>query len=354
MELIFLDENFNVCNIIDSYKSFAWTGKYFETGNFSLETLIDEYMDIKNNNAKYLYCKKYRETAKIETMGYNSNYTDTTVVLTGRFLETNLSDRVIKTTQTYTGTTEQIARQIVLTNCINCEKPLFNGNLQLGEYKGLGQKRVYQNTGDDIETALYNLLKLDGLSYNIDYDYENDTLTFNVWSGLDRTDNQAINSWAMFCKDFDNIQNDKYSTDETQYKNFAYVAGEGVGGNRVVVEVDHVGDNEERKELYVDARDLQQDEDVTNSEYIEMLKQRGEEKLQEHNKVEVVEFEIDDEANLKLGTDYNLGDIVMYKNNELGINVDNRIVEITNVIENGNETTEIVFGDDYNIKKVIK
>ena len=229
----------------------------------------------------------------------------------------------------------------------------FGGKLQLGEYNGFGQSRAYQNTGDDIKTALYELLKLDGLSYSIDYDYEEDTLRFNVWSGLDRTENQTQNSWATFCKNFENIQDDKYSKDETQYKNFAYVAGEGTGGKRFVVEINQIQDDEERKEMYVDARDLQQEENMTDSKYKEVLKQRGLEKLQENNKVEMTEFNIDPDSNLECGRDYNLGDTVMYKNDELGLYVENRIIEISNVFEDENKTIEIVFGDDYNIRKAV-
>ena len=310
-------------------------------------------MDIKKNTGKYLCSKNFKETAILETLDYNSTGASTTAILTGRFLESVLADRVIKTTKTYSGTTEQIARNMVNDFCINCTYPLFDGKLQLGNYKGLGQKRVYQNTGDDIKTALYDLLKLDGLSFSIDYDYEEDTLTFNVWSGLDRTENQTTNSWATFCKNFENIQNDRYSKDETQFKNFAYVAGEGIGGNRVIVEVNQIKSGEERKELYVDARDLQQDDAMTDAKYKETLRQRGLEKLQANNRVEIIEFDIDPESNLEYGKDYDLGDMVMYKSDDLGISVDNRIIEISSVFEGENETIEISFGDDYNIRKVV-
>lgn len=322
-------------------------------GSFSIEITMDEFRDIKNKNSKYLYCKDFRETARIETLEYNSNYTDITAILTGRFLESVLADRVIARTKTYSGTTEQIARSIVNDYCINCANPLFGGKLQLGIYQGLGKNRVYQNTGDDISLALYELLKLDGLSYRIDYDYEEDTLTFNVWSGLDRTENQEVNSWATFCKNYENIQNDKYSEDGTQFKNFAYVAGQDKGENRIVVEVNQVKIGEERKELYVDARDLQQNEDMTDSQYREILRQRGLEKLQENNRVEVVGFDVDPKSNLEYERDYNLGDRVMYRNDDLGLYVENRIVEISEVFDRESKTTEVVFGEDYNIKKVV-
>lgn len=301
----------------------------------------------------YLCSKDFKETAQIETLDYSSTNTSTTAILTGRFLENVMADRVVKTTWTYSGTTEQIARKLVEDFCVNCANPLFGGKLRLGIYKGLGQKRIYQNTGDDIKTALYELLRLDGLSYSVDYDYEADTLTFNVWSGVDRTENQNTNSWATFSKNFENIQEDSYSMDETQFKNFAYVAGEGQEGNRIVVEVNQVKSGEDRKELYVDARDLQQEEDMSDMEYKESLRQRGLEKLQESNKVELIEFNIDPESNLEYGVDYGLGDVVMYQNDEIGLQIDNRIIEVSNIFDGEDKKIEVIFGDDYNIRKVV-
>lgn len=353
LDLLFLDDEFNVQKNLDYFKNFAWNRKYFEPGNFSIETLLEDYIDIKSNNCKYLYCKEFRETAKLETLEYNSSSTSTTVIQTGRFLENDLSDRVIPTTFKISGTSEQIAREIVTKYCINCKYPLFGGKLQLGKYKGLGQKRTYQNTGGDIKTILYDLLKLDGLSYSIDYDYELNTLTFNVWSGLNRTENQTENSWATFCKGFENIQNDKYSRDDTHFKNFVFVAGEGTGSGRTIVEIDKVAEGEERKELYVDARDLQSDEDTTEDEYREALYERGLEKLQENNRVELAEFEIDPQSNLEYGKDYDLGDLVTYKNEDLELYIDNRIIEVSKVFDGENETTEVAFGDDYNIRKAV-
>ena len=354
MELLFLNENFEIKKLVDTFQNFSWQHKYFEPGCFSIETFLEDYAEIRENNCKYLCSKDYRETALIETVKYKGSYNNTNVVLTGRFLEQVLEDRVIKNTFTYTGTREEIARKLVNDFCINCENPLFNGNLRLGTYKGLGSRIVYQNTGDDIKTALYSLLKVEDMSYSIDYDYTQNTLTFNVWKGLDRTESQSVNSWAIFSRNFENIEKDEYSKDETQFKNVAYVAGEGIGGDRIVVEVNQVANDEDRKELYVDARDLQQKDDMSDSEYRQTLYQRGLEKLEENNRVEITEFEVDINANITYKEDFDLGDKVMYKNEDLGIYVENRIVEISEVFEGNEETIEVVFGDDYSIKKVVK
>ncbi len=349
MDLIFLNKLFEPCLIVDSFNNLSWSRKYYDVGNFSLEVISDVYKNIKNSEAKYLYCREFKETAKLETLVYDDRLTTTIVTLTGRFLENLLADRVIKTTKSYKGTTEEIARSIVNDFCIECDNPIEK--LQMGEYKGLGQNRTFQTTGKDVKTALYELLKLDELSYSVNYEFENNKLTFDVWQGFDRTENQEVNSWATFSKNFENIQNDKYSMDETKYKNVAIVAGQGEGSDRAVVEVNKIKDGEDRKELYVDARDLQKEGEMSDSEYLDILKQRGEEELQENNRVETTDFEMDPNSNLIYKTDYDLGDKVTYKNEDLEMYVENRIVEISEVFEGVSKRIDVVFGEDYNIKK---
>ena len=46
-----------------------------------------------------------------------------------------------------------------------------------------------------------------------------------MWKGKDRTDDQTENSWAIFSDSFYNVKNAVYDRDESEYKNFAYVAG---------------------------------------------------------------------------------------------------------------------------------
>ena len=47
-----------------------------------------------------------------------------------------------------------------------------------------------------------------------------------------------------------------------------------------------------------------------------------------------------------------MGDKVVYKNSELGFNIENRIVGISEVYENGDRTIDVTFGEEYNLKKI--
>lgn len=351
MELIMLDKNFVPCGIIDTFSSLTWTRKYYDVGNFILQITVEDYMKIKN--AQYIFSNYFDETAKIESMQYINETDGRKVQLSGRFLEVLLYDRVINSTQNLTDTTENNCRKLVNNFAINPSVSSRKINkIKLGKVNGLGKKYLMQVTGDNLMEELYTLAKQDELSIKLYYNYVNDEIIFEVWQGKDRTDNQSENTFAIFSQNFENILNDNYSLDNTKYKNFAYVYGEGEGNERFLIEVDKTN-GEDRKELYVDARDLQKDDDMTLDEYKEALRNRGIEKLTDYNKVETADYAIDLFSNLIYRKDFDLGDICTYKNEELGILVDNRIVEISEVFENGNKKIDVVFGDDYNLKGVI-
>ncbi len=358
MELLLLDKDFQICGLIDDFSSLIWNRKYYECGNFNLQVGIKYWEQFKN--AMYVYCKDFKETGILETLNQKTARQGTQIQRSGQFLESILADRVINTTQSFKNqTTEDIIRSLVNTFAINAGVRSIP-KLVLGERKGLGRKRTMQMTGDNLLDKIYELCKEDELSIKLWYDFDNDKLVFKVWQGLDRRDTQNENTWAIFSRNFENILEDEYSIDKTQYRNFAYVAGEGTGGNRVVVEVNRVKPGEGRKEIYIDARDIQLERTdsegnsikIPEAEYIEMLKERGIEKLNEYNKVETSNFNVDPLSNLEYKKDFDLGDKVIYKNEELGFNIENRLVEITESYENGNKTLNITFGDDYNTKKI--
>ena len=350
MELLLLDRNFEICGLIDDFSSLVWNRKYYECGNFNLQTNVKYLEQFKN--AKYIYNKNFSETGILETFNFKDTTTGIQIVFAGRFLESVLEQRVINKTQYFYNTkTEDIIRSLVNTFAINVKERTIQ-NLRLGEYKGLGQKRTIQTTGENLLTKIYELCKEDELTISIRYDFDNKEMVFDVWKGLDRTDTQDKNTWAIFSRNFENILQDEYSTDNTKYCNFAYVAGEEKSENRVIVEVNRIKENEERRELYVDARDLQKSEDTTEAEYKQILTERGIEKLNENNKIETVNFNIDPLANLIYKKDFDLGDKVIYINEQLNFNIENRIVGISEAYENGNKTLDVTFGEDFNIKKI--
>lgn len=150
-----------------------------------------------------------------------------------------------------------------------------------------------------------------------------------------------------------------YDRDDSEYKNFAYVAWQEEGKDRIVVEVDQTN-GQERRELYVDARDVNsQDEEgkpIAEATIKEQLKQRGIEALAECQVLESMTAGAISTRNLVYKKDFDLGDICPYLNQRLGISMDARITEIIETYEEGKEDLQIVFGNGQveKIEKIIR
>ena len=207
---------------------------------------------------------------------------------------------------------------------------------------------------------MYEVEKTQEMSHRLLYNYQTNKFTLDFFKGLDRTDQQNVNSWAVFSDTFQNVKTFSYDLDSSDYRNFAYIAGEGEGSDRTVTSVDiRESATEERRELYVDARDLQQtttSRTYTDAEYESLLQQRGRQKLAEYNQRQKVESDVDPDANLVYGVDFDLGDICTVMKSSIGIAVDTRITEIRETIEGASRTVDVIFGEDSptNIRKIIR
>lgn len=85
-----------------------------------------------------------------------------------------------------------------------------------------------------------------------------------------------------------------------------------------------------RKELFVDARDLQSESDnktLTSDEYVSILSQRGKEKLSENTYTYAFTGEIEPTKTFEYGRDFYIGDIVQIQN-EFGMSIKAMIIEV--------------------------
>ncbi len=109
--------------------------------------------------------------------------------------------------------------------------------------------------------------------------------------------------------------------------------------------------SEKRKELWVDARDLQQENSdgfkMSDREYVELLWQRGLQKLSEYKYVESFNSTIKTfgfQQNV-YGQDYFLGDTVTLIDRELGVTMDTQVTEVTQTWDDNGYTLEVTFGN---------
>lgn len=104
-----------------------------------------------------------------------------------------------------------------------------------------------------------------------------------------------------FAPQWGNLLNTSWSFADTDYYNIALVQGAGEGESRATV---WVGDTEstgaDRRELYIDARDIQPDEEngetTASASYLQKLADRGGEKLLAQLRTGSIEFDVDDDT----------------------------------------------------------
>lgn len=153
-----------------------------------------------------------------------------------------------------------------------------------------------------------------------------------------------------FSDDYENLIKAGYQNNNYDESTTAYVYGEGEGAARKNVVVGNEKMGLQRKELYVDARDLQQktdDGDLSDSQYKATLSNRGKSKLSERKRILTLNGEVPVTSKLfKLGEDYDLGDTVTIRSDLYNLKKESTITTIKKTYDNKGLFIEPVFGKE--------
>lgn len=133
------------------------------------------------------------------------------------------------------------------------------------------------------------------------------------------------NSNIKLSESFGNVKVNDIILSTENYRNYAIVLGEGEDENRTRVNVD-LTNGETRREIIVDARDIQKEEGETTTQYNNRLYARGVESLLQQQKTwECAILPLAKE----FGSKYDLGDMVDIVLNEYNIKMQARISRFT-------------------------
>lgn len=356
MELYVLNTDFKVLGLIDNYESLVWQRNYYKPGNFSMQIIpnFEQFELLKKGN---ILLKKddTKEAMYIDHRELEENEEGIEVLLIEGYSLTQWLDRRITLYKQYQkGYAEEIIRNYVTINCINSTDLNRNiPNLINGVNNKLGQQIDYMSHYEPLLQEIEGISKVNELGYKIDLDLENKKYIFEVYQGADRTDNQEINSKAIFSTEFENISNQKYIESDNNYRNMVLIAGAGEDVNRKTLSLgtNNIGLN--RYELFVDARDIadtKQEGDnevsIPLSEYNKLLEARGKEKLSECTKIKTFDCILNNINNLKYREDYDLGDKVSIFNRKWGLMLHERIVTITETYDIDGLNIEIEIGNN--------
>ncbi|MGJ9383243.1 siphovirus ReqiPepy6 Gp37-like family protein [Salipaludibacillus sp. CF4.18] len=271
------------------------------------------------------------------------------------------------------GDAETVMKHFINNNLVNPADPSRAiPNLVIAPNQNRGESISWKSRYKKLDEELEEISLISGLGWDITLDTVNNQFVFDVYEGKDLSVNQTENSPVYFAPEFGNVKSQSFSDSDIDMKNVGYVAGQGEGADRLVVESGE-STGVDRYETFVDARDIG-DEILTEQEEIELLKIRGTQKMKELKNELYFEAEImnpltkttyEDEFESFVShlqptfkrtkktemvgpfvyeKDYNLGDITTQMNREWGVIVDQRITEFTEVYEASGFNLEVIFG----------
>lgn len=316
---------------IESYSYLSWVRRYSAVGEFELKCAPENLplLSLGNVIAK----SKDDEAGIIETLLVESVEKEL-ITVRGRFLPVLLESRIIWDTENLNGDIGGCIGQLINNHAVN---PTDTGRaIPNLSYKGIV-------TGKTIQTQISfkNLLEtVTGICSETGVGIKS-VLTGNGTSvSLYLGREQPF----VFSKEFENLLSQNYTDSIKDFTNIAKVAGEGEGADRQTVVVgDATGLN--RKEIFVDARDLASSEYEDEEKYLKALELRGNEKLYEKRRRESFDAVANTNSNLTYRKDFDLGDIVTVKSGLLGISKRLRITEITETYDENGLHMDLIFGD---------
>lgn len=272
-------------------------------------------------------------------LGVIDGYTlaDGRCTVRGKFAKYLLSRRVIYPTADLTGNAERLLRLLVKDRLGIPSRPL-SGRILFGE--DLNE----QKTGGSLLDWALEIAKRYSFSFDIEYDFDSEKLELVVWKGKNRSRSQSSENWIEFSAEWENLAEFSAQRSDREYKNVAIVAGMGKGANRICTVVDICPDSEDRRELWVDAKDIQKEEETTDAEYVHLLTKRGLAKLAEHRISE--EFSaVSENSFFSYPDDYDLGDTVTVSDRNYSLSVDCQIIEVDEVFNNGIQQINLKFSN---------
>lgn len=334
MELWALDENFqNVKRL--RYINLQWNREYYTVGNFSIQITKNQY----DPKAVYIYTPDRTEVGIIHKVDFQKTVKGEFVQLTGFFYESKLNDKIVYPTFYASGSLPQAVAEMVET--YKEDIPLITVAEVPSTY---ALNTAWQETGGNLAKVAYEKLATQELSCRCIFDYENETMLYEVWQGTDKTQDQSEESYVVFSSGFKNLKEVQASFDSSNFKNYAVVAGQGEADERIYTTVDLSNGNYKQK-IFIDARNLRYDSTKqTLEEYTQALVQYGTEKMLDYKKINNIEIDVS-QTTFKYLEDFDLGTKVDVIIDEIGVELTARVISVHEVFKNNNWQVTIELGD---------
>lgn len=327
--------NISLEAVCDSFSSLLWDIEYYKCGEFEV------YIAASSRNIEIFQTGRIVgrdddkdhfgliESIELETDSEDGDY----LIIKGRFLMCLLERRIIYPTLNFTSQTSYgaIVQKAVESNALTSGNRLIPG-LKLGEIQGTcwSQTTKLQVSYENLMEWVYTICEKIGGTANIrlsKIDNEQYEMIFELSQGTDRSILQEVNPHIIFSDRYNNLLSFTYFTDTSVKKNYAYVLGKGEGEKRKRTTYFEGTEPSslERYEVYIDAKEISDEEQVDNetkpiseTEYEELLKEKGKQSLVPITMKSESQIAVQS-TQFQYGVDYFVGDFVTVEHQRFGI-----------------------------------
>ena len=321
--------------VCDSFSSLLWDIEYYQCGGFEVYIAANpENLSIfqtgrivgRDDDSQHF---GIIESVQIDTDAENGDY----LTVKGRFLMCLLERRIINPTLSITANTaySDIVRNAVTLNAIQNDNRRIPG-LSLGTVSGAcwAETATLQVSYVNLMEWVYTICEKIGGTANIRLVKdagEQYHMLLDLSEGTDRSITQDTEPHIVFSDAYSNLLSFSYASDSAITRNFAYIYGHGEGSERkhTTYCVDDEPAYLSRYELYVDAKDISEEEQIDGAavpmpeeRYIELLKSRGSEKLVDPKTASESEIAADS-TQYVYNRDYYVGDYVTVEHKRFGM-----------------------------------
>lgn len=332
-DLYILNENFETHAIVDTYKSFIWTERYYEAGDFEIvvpasKEALDIFRDgyyayfpaitynTKSINDQLCVIEKREIASDVEsgTMLTVSGR-DALSYLDRRILwkQTNIKGKLVD------GVKRMLNENVITPSDANRKMPI--SWVQPTSSAILGYDVDAQYLGENLYDTLVTLMK----SYHVGIEMypkledRKGEFNFGMYAGLNRSYDQSDNSYVVFSPNFDNLINANWINGSADWKNTTLIGGEqDENKNR---KYQTFADNGSyysglnRREIFTDASSVSSkiegtDQSMSANEYNQKLIQAGKDELADHQIDTSFEGKAETTRMFRYNVNFFMGDIV--------------------------------------------
>lgn len=327
-------------DIIDTFNHLQTIERFKSYNDFELKVAL---------NRKYIENLRPETILLIDDVFYfidDVDGQDYDLMIQGKSLVAKSKGRIIDTNYNRQARPEIIGYDLLNHFVVN---PTADGLkvkfLSLSNVLNLGTPSIrYQNSYGEVMESIEELCTTYGYGF-----IESPSGIYNPSSRIEFVAVDDVSDVVEFSVENENLLGESYKNNNFDEANVAIVLGEGEGSERRRVVVNNHIVGLERKEIYVDARDIQSEVDdvqLSNAEYDQLLRERGIAKLAERNKVLALESEINTRDQLFIyGEDYGLGSRVSVKSSKYQLKYKAVIESVTKTWDSTGHYIEPQFGD---------